>query len=193
MNAECTRRTPIQTTKTWRSCRHGTVSDKLAAFPVAQSDLKSALASLQRGLQRAAVPYMVIGGIAVIARGVPRHTQDIDATIAAEGLDLAGLLVKLRDQLIEPRIDACLEFARKNQILLLRHTPSNTDIDLSLAWLPFEHEAIARAQTMSLRGIEIQGPITDIGQVFINGTSGTFSTGSTGSPCQLCVASGSCY
>ena len=32
-------------------------------------------------------PAMIIGGIAVIARGVPRHTIDIDATVAAANLD----------------------------------------------------------------------------------------------------------
>jgi hypothetical protein len=34
---------------------------------------------------------MVIGGIAVIARGVPRHTADVDATIWAEDLDAIDL------------------------------------------------------------------------------------------------------
>ncbi len=123
---------------------------------MAHNDLRSALSALQRGLKRTGVPYMIIGGIAVIARGVPRHTQDIDATIAAEGLDLEKLIEAFQKQAIEPRIDSCLEFARQNQILLLRHAPSNTDIDLSLAWLPFEHEAIARAETMRLRGIKVQ-------------------------------------
>ncbi len=35
---------------------------------------------------------MIIGGIAAIARGVPRTTLDIDATIAADGLDLEAAL-----------------------------------------------------------------------------------------------------
>lgn len=122
---------------------------------MARSDLKSALSALQRALRGTGVPHMIIGGIAVIARGVPRHTQDIDATIAGEGLDLANLVTGLGKQSIEPRIGSCVEFARQNQILLLCHVPSNTDIDLSLAWLPFEHEALARAELMRLRGVKV--------------------------------------
>jgi hypothetical protein len=48
-----------------------------------------------------------------------------------------------------------LDFARENQILLLRHVPSGTDIDLSLAWLPFELEALGRAELLQLRGVEV--------------------------------------
>ena len=35
---------------------------------------------------------MIVGGIAVIARGIPRQTVDIDATLWAEGLDVGEVL-----------------------------------------------------------------------------------------------------
>jgi hypothetical protein len=41
-------------------------------------------------------------------------------------------------------------FARRNQVLLLRHRGSGIDIDLSLAWLPFESAALDRADLLSI-------------------------------------------
>src|SRR4051812_3050170 len=115
----------------------------------------AALAALDRALRVTKAPYMIIGGIAVIARGVPRHTDDIDGTVWADGLDLAALLSALRAERIEPRIADAVEFAGQNQVFLLRHLPTSTDIDLSLAWLPFEQEALAAAEHLDLRGIDL--------------------------------------
>lgn len=54
-----------------------------------------------------------------------------------------------------PRIADAVGFATANQVLLLRHTPSAIDIDLSIAWLPFEIEAIASADTLELAGVRV--------------------------------------
>jgi hypothetical protein len=101
-----------------------------------------ALAAVDRGLRRTG---------AVIAHGVPRLTDDVDATVWADGLDLSHLMADLAAEEIQPRISDALEFARQNQVLLLRHQPSSTDMEVSLAWLPFEREALAAAQTLRLR------------------------------------------
>jgi hypothetical protein len=98
---------------------------------------------------------MLIGGVAVIARGVPRFTKDVDATVRADGLPLDGALRVLARHGLEPRVPGPREFARRSQMLLLRHQPTKVDVDLSLAWLPFERDAIDRAESLSLGGIEI--------------------------------------
>ena len=48
---------------------------------------------------------------------------------------------------IQARIENAREFAERNQIILAVHDPSGTSIDLSLAWLPFEEEALRASQT----------------------------------------------
>ncbi|MCU0251447.1 MAG: hypothetical protein MUE61_14655 [Vicinamibacterales bacterium] len=50
--------------------------------------------------------------MAAVARGVPRLTRDIDATIEAEGLDVDGALALLRQHGFEPRIEHAAEFDR---------------------------------------------------------------------------------
>jgi predicted nucleotidyltransferase len=46
-----------------------------------------------------------------------------------------------------------VEFAEARQVLLLRHPPSGVDVDISLAWLPFELEAIAAAERVDIAGV----------------------------------------
>ena len=50
------------------------------------------LEALLRVLSQLGAPSMIIGGVAVIALGVPRLTVDIDATISAANLNLERLV-----------------------------------------------------------------------------------------------------
>lgn len=112
--------------------------------------LLEALAALTRALKRSGQTFMLIGGLAVIARGVPRDTDDIDATVWAPELDLRQLLAALQEEGIRGRIGDVEAFARRSQVLLLEHEPTRTPLEISLAWLPFEREAMARAETLIL-------------------------------------------
>lgn len=112
--------------------------------------LLEALAALTRALERSGQRFMLIGGLAVIARGVPRDTDDIDATVWAPELDLGDLLAFLEEEHIRGRIGDVEAFARRNQVLLLEHEPTKTPLEISLAWLPFEREAMARAETLNM-------------------------------------------
>jgi hypothetical protein len=122
---------------------------------VGDEALLEALGALARALGRVGQPFMLIGGLAVIARGVTRHTDDVDATIWAPDLDLEHLLASLRQEGIVGRIPDVADFARTSQVLLLRHEPSGTPLEISLAWLPFEQQAMARAEAMSLGSTRI--------------------------------------
>jgi hypothetical protein len=86
---------------------------------------------------------MVIGGIAVIARGVRRMTTDIDATVRGDQADVASLVRALAKKRIVPRIDNAERFASESLVLLLRHGPTGVEFDVSMAWTDFEHAAIA--------------------------------------------------
>jgi hypothetical protein len=98
---------------------------------------------------------MLIGGTAVILRGIARVTEDVDATIWAHRLDVEVLLATLARHDIVPRIPDAAAFARERQVLLLRHVPSRTPMELSLAWLPFEEEALRRAELLEVGGVDI--------------------------------------
>jgi hypothetical protein len=104
---------------------------------------------------------LVIGGVAVIAAGVPRLTADIDATLWAPGVDPDALLDRLRLHQILPRISDAVAFAKERQVLLVRHEPSGVPVDLSFAWLPFEEEAIRSGVEADYAGVRVRLPRPD--------------------------------
>lgn len=118
--------------------------------------LTLALENVARALDDLPVPGMIIGGMAVIAHGVLRTTRDIDATVDAAPLSIADLLERLRRHALLARIDDAAGFAAAYQVLLLRHEPSGIDVDLSLAWLPFELEALAAATRIDVVGTSLR-------------------------------------
>ena len=105
----------------------------------------SALRALRRSLDEMGIPFAIIGGIAINANGIARFTEDVDATIPGAGLDLDRLVRTLGKNRIAARAPDVVEFARENQVLLLHHVPSGIDLDLSLAWIAFELDAIEHA------------------------------------------------
>jgi predicted nucleotidyltransferase len=117
--------------------------------------LREAVQAVARAISALPVPGMIIGGIAVITRGVPRLTRDVDVTIAGAGVGLADLLDRLRKHRLVPRIEGAAEFAAAHQVLLLRHEPSGVDVDVSIAWLPFELEALAAAEMLDVAGVHV--------------------------------------
>lgn len=105
--------------------------------------VERALDALSRALTESGAPWMVIGGIAVIARGVRRFTTDIDAAVRGDAIRPAELLDIFRKHGIVPRIPDASSFAQKNLVLLMRHDETGVDLDVSFAWSAFEHEALA--------------------------------------------------
>jgi hypothetical protein len=117
--------------------------------------LATPLRAVAKALAELRVPGMLIGGLASIAHGVPRATRDVDATFAGGRLSLEAILAGFARHRIVPRIPNAADFATQNQVLLLRHRPSGVDVDVSIAWLPFELEAIRSARTMTVAGARV--------------------------------------
>jgi hypothetical protein len=99
---------------------------------------------------------MIIGGVAVIAHGVPRVTRDIDATILRTAQPVDLVLEVMGRHGIEPRIPDAAEFALESAVLLLEHRASRVEIDLSLASLGFEEEALAAAEVAVIAGSKVR-------------------------------------
>jgi hypothetical protein len=111
--------------------------------------LEEALEALSDGLTACQAPWMVIGGIAVIARGVRRFTTDIDAAVRGDAVSVQSALKTLAEFGVIPRIADAQAFAEANLVLLLRHQATGVDLDVSLAWSAFEHDALATSTITS--------------------------------------------
>ena len=120
--------------------------------------LVSPIQALQSLIEKFEGRGVIIGAVAASLLGTPRFTSDLDATILIGLDDLPTLLSEALKLGIEPRIEDTVSFARRNRVLLLRHSASKIDIDLSLGILPFEVEMIERSQLLGIGGMKIRLP-----------------------------------
>jgi len=88
---------------------------------------------------------VVIGGIAVGLLSQTRFTEDLDAMVLLSVEEIPRFLADAEKAGITPRIPQVEAFAKRSRVLLLRHAPSQTDIDISLGALPFEQEVVQRS------------------------------------------------
>ena len=108
--------------------------------------LLDALDALQHLLSRFDNRGVIIGGAAVSILGRARFTEDVDAMFLLSNKDLPHFLEMAKEEGIEPRVNDAVDFARKNRVLLLKHTLTDTGIDISLGALPFEEEMVERSE-----------------------------------------------
>jgi len=120
--------------------------------------LLAPIQALQSLLSRFHERGVIIGGIAASLLGTPRYTVDLDAVFLLSFEDIPGLISEAAQLGIEPRISDAAGFARKSRVLLLRHTASGTDINLSLGILPFEVEMVERSSMVDVGAIKLRLP-----------------------------------
>ena len=92
------------------------------------------------------IPYMIIGGQAVLIYGRPRLTRDIDITLGVDTDKLAlieGLCrkLKLRSLAENPQ-----DFAQNTKVLPTEHPDSKVRVDFIFSFTPYEAQAIKNAK-----------------------------------------------
>ncbi len=101
---------------------------------------------------------IIIGGVAASLLGKPRLTADVDAVLNLSIEEIPSLIDIAKQEGLFPRIKNAEDFARQHRVLLLRHDESGINVDISLALLPFEIEAIERSIAHQAGKIEIRLP-----------------------------------
>ena len=122
------------------------------------ASLLAALADLMKWFDAASIPAMIIGGVAASILGRARLTRDVDALAMIPEAEWANALSVAAHHGIVARNEATLEFARRSRMLLLRHSASDIDIDVALAGLSFELQALSLAQVHELGGVPLRLP-----------------------------------
>jgi len=102
------------------------------------------------------IPYMVIGGQAVLIYGRPRLTRDIDITLGVDTDKFAlvkGVCGKLglRMQPKNPEI-----FAGQTRVLPSEEPKSKIRVDFIFSFTPYELQAISRARKVSVSGYPVK-------------------------------------
>jgi len=113
------------------------------------------LARLRRLVETLEWPTMVIGGLAVAARGRPRMTADADITIAMpEGAE-EDLVRRCLAAGFRPLPEEPLDFVRARRVLPLQ-ADDGTRVDAIVAGSPYEIEAIGRSTDVAVQGVTLR-------------------------------------
>ena len=101
-------------------------------------------------LKKDSIPYMVIGGQAVLLYGEPRLTRDIDITLGV-GVDELNKLKKTVSSLsLKILVERDEEFVERNFVLPTLDEKSGIRVDFIFSFSPYERQAIERAKDIKL-------------------------------------------
>jgi hypothetical protein len=119
---------------------------------------RATIEALNRLLQNFNQRGVIIGGVAVGFLGKPRYTADVDAVFLLSTRDIPKFLELARAENIIPRIENAENFAKKSRVLLLKHAPTETEVDISLGIMPFEEEMVERGNIKSFANLSARLP-----------------------------------
>jgi predicted nucleotidyltransferase len=124
------------------------------AFPP-RPELPALLASLTRALEARGLPFMLIGGQAVLVHGTPRLTEDVDVTLAADPSRLPDVLTACADAGLTPLPEDPVAFVHDTFVLPARHAASGLRTDFVFSTTAYEREAIARSIRIVVEGVAV--------------------------------------
>ena len=114
------------------------------------------LAQLSEALDKNKIPYMVIGGQAVLVYGEPRFTRDIDITLGV-GVDrLEEVLQLVRSNQWKVLTPSPTEFVQKTMVLPCQDPASGVRLDLVFSFSPYERQAMDRVRRIRFLGKEVR-------------------------------------
>lgn len=108
-------------------------------------DFAELIARLAVALEAKRIPFMLIGGQAVLLHGEPRLTQDVDVTLAVGPDRIRDLLDVCEELGLQPLPDDPVAFARETYVLPAADLATGLRLDLIFSTTPYEAHAIGRA------------------------------------------------
>jgi predicted nucleotidyltransferase len=106
-------------------------------------------------LKRSGLPYMIIGGQAVLLYGTPRLTNDIDVTLGVDISAIDGVVEIISRIGLRILPEDFRSFIEKTFVLPTRDEKSGIRVDFIFSFTPYERQAIPRAKEVSLRGVVV--------------------------------------
>jgi hypothetical protein len=104
---------------------------------------KNLLEKIALKLEQSDIPYMVIGGQAVLVYGEPRLTRDIDITLGVS-VELAGSVLDIaRSAGLMPLVDP-EPFTLKTLVLPCHDPKTGIRVDFIFSFTPYEKQAMTR-------------------------------------------------
>ncbi|MFZ2655808.1 MAG: nucleotidyl transferase AbiEii/AbiGii toxin family protein [Victivallales bacterium] len=117
--------------------------------------LEKTLLKITRILDKNRIPYMLIGGYAMVIHGFPRLTQDLDISLGIDTERISDVLKAVEDD-FKTLVNDPMAFARDTNVLLLQDTETGIRIDLIFTFIEFERKAIDEAVEIEFKGEKIR-------------------------------------
>lgn len=101
-------------------------------------------------LDRQKIPYMIIGGQAVLVYGRPRLTRDIDITLGVD-TDKFELIEEVCEKLkLKILVENPQDFALSTKVLPAEEPDSRVRVDFIFSFTPYEAQAIKKARQVQI-------------------------------------------
>jgi predicted nucleotidyltransferase len=116
------------------------------------------LVKIAKALDKNRIPYMIIGGQAVLLYGVPRLTEDIDITLEIDvnGAKLLKTAIRKSDLRIPKGVDN--DFIKETNVLVAVDKKSGIRIDFIFSFSVYEQEALKRAKSVNILNYKVKFP-----------------------------------
>jgi predicted nucleotidyltransferase len=107
-------------------------------------------------LKQACIPYMVIGGQAVLLYGEPRLTRDIDVTLGIGVSELARIKKVLPAMGLKVLVKKDQEFVERTMVLPTKDRETGIRVDFIFSFSPYERQAIGRARDIKVGRTQVK-------------------------------------
>jgi predicted nucleotidyltransferase len=113
------------------------------------------IAALARTLEKTGIPYMIIGGQAVLIHGEPRFTRDIDVTLGVGPDSLQDLISAIKPLGWVALPQEPETFVAQTMVLPCEDTGTGIRIDFIFGLTAYEQESIQRAKPVQIEGAAV--------------------------------------
>jgi len=108
------------------------------------------LTDIASAFTAAEIPYIVIGGQALLLYGELRMTKDIDITLGVDFDDIERVTHSLPADIFEILGKDYKKFAQETRVLPIKDRQTGIRVDLIFSFSPFEQLAIQRANIVNI-------------------------------------------
>jgi len=114
------------------------------------------IGQIAKQLDRQEIPYMIIGGQAVLLYGRPRLTRDIDITLGVDTdrfVDIEALCKKLKLRIL---VENAKGFTQDTRVLPTEEPDSKLRVDFIFSFTPYETQAINNSKEVTFENYSVK-------------------------------------
>ena len=118
--------------------------------------IEKVIKKIAQHLDQREIPYMIIGGQAVLLYGRPRLTRDIDITLGVDTDKFASVDSLCKQLKLRPLVENPEGFAQETKVLPAEEPDSKIRVDFIFSFTPYEAQAIANAKEVLINDYPVK-------------------------------------